>query len=71
MVEILVDHLFMDVVKDIYNKEIDIGKIDDEILEIMRFQIIKVRRHKNNIKKKFKVLVLLSYFELIISKNHK
>lgn len=48
MVEILVDHLFMDVVKDIYNDEIDIGKIDDEILEIMRFQIIKVRRHKNN-----------------------
>lgn len=43
MVEILVDHLFMDVVKDIYNDEIDIGKIDDEILEIMRFQIIKVR----------------------------
>lgn len=56
MVEILVDHLFMDVVKDIYNKEIDIGKIDDEILEIMRFQIIKVRRHKNNIKKNLRYL---------------
>lgn len=56
MVEILVDHLFMDVVKDIYNKENDIGKIDDEILEIMRFQIIKVRRNKNNIKKNLRYL---------------